>query len=164
MPDATDLDPDLLSSLELFNSHVEQTATEAKAAKIVAKAERRKDEAAARVRKLTNDNRATAEQKSEAEAAYREAVAELAARKDDPFGRPAGSPAPASAEADTDPPQDPTTDPGSAEADTDPPQDPTTDPGSAEADTDPPQDPTTEPGSAEGDTDPPQDPTTEPGS
>ncbi|MDH3705197.1 MAG: hypothetical protein OES57_03980 [Acidimicrobiia bacterium] len=86
MAEQTDLNPELLASLELFNAHLEQDAEAEKAAKAVAKAERRKDEAAARVRKLNDDPKATADEKAEAEAAYREAVAELAARTEDPLG------------------------------------------------------------------------------
>ncbi len=56
----------------------------------VRKAERAKDEAAARVRELASDPQATKEQREEAEQAYKEALAKLRALRD---GSEAGPPA-----------------------------------------------------------------------
>ncbi len=68
------LDNETRTALLLFNERLEASALQERAAKRVAKAERTKEAAAATVRKLGGDRDATAEQKAEAEAAYKEAV------------------------------------------------------------------------------------------
>ena len=67
------VDDETRAALLLFNERVEASAADERAKKRIRKAERAKDEAAARVRKLTDDPDATAEQRAEAEAAYKEA-------------------------------------------------------------------------------------------
>ena len=67
------VDDETRAALLLFNERVEATAAAERGKKRIAKAERAKDQAAATVRKVNNDPDATAEQKAEAEAAYKEA-------------------------------------------------------------------------------------------
>ncbi len=67
------VDDETRAALLLFNERVEASAAAERAKKRIGKAERAKDEAAAKVRKLNDDPDATAEQKAEAEAAYKEA-------------------------------------------------------------------------------------------
>jgi len=71
------VDNETRAALLLFNERIDEARAEERAAKRVAKAERQKDEAAGRVRKLGNDSSATAEQKAEAESAYKAAVEEF---------------------------------------------------------------------------------------
>jgi len=71
------VDDETRAALLLFNERIDEARAEERAAKRVAKAERDKDEAASRVRNLGNDSSATAEQKAEAEAAYKAAVEEF---------------------------------------------------------------------------------------
>jgi len=78
------VDDETRAALLLFNQRLEESAAEERATKRVAKAERAKDEAATRVRNLGNDSSATAEQKAEAEAAYKDAVDEFQRIKENP--------------------------------------------------------------------------------
>ena len=87
MADSSDLDDDLIRSLQLFNSRLQSATEQQRAERIVTKAERAKTDAANRVRNLSNDTSATAEARAEAEQAYRAAVDELAARRDNPLGQ-----------------------------------------------------------------------------
>ena len=99
------LDDETRAALLLFNERLEQTAAEERVAKRIAKAERAKDEAAGLVRKLGSDNSATAEQKSEAEAAYKAAVEDLARVKENPDPPPEAvdEPEPTEMSADEEP-------------------------------------------------------------
>ena len=78
------VDDETRAALLLFNERVEASAAEERAAKRVAKAERAKDEAAAVVRKLADNPNASAEDKAEAEVAYKAAVDNFQAIKADP--------------------------------------------------------------------------------
>ncbi|NNC79785.1 MAG: hypothetical protein HKN94_06480 [Acidimicrobiales bacterium] len=78
------VDDETRAALLLFNQRLEESAAEARAAKRIAKAERAKDEAASRVRNVGNDSNATAEQKAEAETAYKAAVDEFQRIKENP--------------------------------------------------------------------------------
>jgi len=72
------------AALLLFNERVEATARQERGAKRLAKAERAKDEATAVVRKLNGNPDASAEAKSEAEAAYKATLDTYNTLKDDP--------------------------------------------------------------------------------
>lgn len=65
------LDDETSAALTLFNEYVDADRERTRREKRIKKAERAKDEAAARVKKLAE--RGSAEEKAEAEAAYREA-------------------------------------------------------------------------------------------
>lgn len=78
------LDNDTRAALLLFNERLEATALRERGEKRVAKAERAKEQAAATVRKLSEDSNATAEEKAEAEAAYKAAVDEYNVIRADP--------------------------------------------------------------------------------
>ncbi len=78
------VDDETRAALLLFNERLEAAAAEERAAKRVAKAERAKTEAAATVRKLNDDPRASAEDKAEAEAAYKVAVDNFNTIRDNP--------------------------------------------------------------------------------
>lgn len=67
------VDDETRAALLLFNERVEATAAAERGKKRIAKAERAKADAAKAVRQLNNDPDATAEQKAEAEAVYKEA-------------------------------------------------------------------------------------------
>lgn len=67
-------DDETRAALLLFNERIEASAAEERAAKRIAKAERAKDQAAAVVRKFSDDPSASAEDKAEAEANYKAAV------------------------------------------------------------------------------------------
>jgi hypothetical protein len=96
------------AALLLFNERVEATAAQERGAKRVAKAERVKDEAAAVVRKLSENPDASAEAKSEAEAAYKTALDSHNTIKDDPTaGERSKKP---KAEATTEPATEPVAD------------------------------------------------------
>ena len=98
------VDDETRAALLLFNERVEATAAQERGAKRVAKAERAKDEAAAVVRKLSENADASAEAKSEAEAAYKAALDSYNTIKDDPTaGQPSKKP---KAEAATEPTAD----------------------------------------------------------
>ena len=71
------LDNETRTALLLFNERLDARALQQRGKKRVAKAERAKDAAAGAVRNLNNDPDATAEQKAEAEAAYKVAVDEF---------------------------------------------------------------------------------------
>lgn len=79
------VDDETRAALLLFNERVEAAAAQERGAKRVAKAERAKDEAAAVVRKVGENPNASAEEKAEAEAAYKVAVASFNTIKDDPL-------------------------------------------------------------------------------
>jgi len=97
------VDDETRAALLLFNERVEATAAQERGAKRVAKAERAKDEAAAVVRKLRDNPDATAEQKAEAEAAYKEAAA--------------AEPEPAETSADEEPAAEASAEPAAASSD-----------------------------------------------
>jgi len=78
------VDDETRAALLLFNERVEATALAERGAKRVAKAERAKDEAAAVVRKLSENPDASADAKSEAEVAYKAALESYNTIKDDP--------------------------------------------------------------------------------
>ena len=78
------VDDETRAALLLFNERVEANAAKERGTKRVAKAQRAKDEAAAVVRKLAENPGASAEEKAEAETAYKAAVASLTETKDDP--------------------------------------------------------------------------------
>ncbi len=67
------VDDETRAALLLFNERVEASAAKERGRKRVAKAERAKAEAAKVVRRVNDDPDATAEQKAEAEAAYKAA-------------------------------------------------------------------------------------------
>lgn len=69
---APKLDDETTAALTLFNEYVEADRERTQREKRIKKAERAKDEAAATVKKL--NERGSAEEKAEAEAAYREAA------------------------------------------------------------------------------------------
>ena len=101
------VDEETTKALFLFNKYIEDAAEKAKGERAVAKAERAKEEAAAHVRALNGNPNASGEEKSEADAAYRAAVDELAARQADPLGASTVAPAedaPAAEEASTEAP------------------------------------------------------------
>lgn len=79
------VDDETRAALLLFNERVEANAAKERGTKRVAKAQRAKDEAAAVVRKLAENAGASAEEKAEAETAYKAAVASLTETKDDPL-------------------------------------------------------------------------------
>jgi hypothetical protein len=79
------VDDETAAALKLFNSRLAKQADDERAAKRVERATRAKDAAAARVRELESDTKATAEQRSEAAAEYHGAVEALdRARKGEP--------------------------------------------------------------------------------
>lgn len=86
------VDDETRAALLLFNERIDEARAEERAAKRVAKAERDKDEAAGRVRNLGNDSSATAEQKAEAESAYKVAVEEFNRISEDPHAKVKKSP------------------------------------------------------------------------
>lgn len=71
------VDDETRAALLLFNERVEANAAKERGRKRIAKAERAKTEAAKKVRQLNDDPDATAEQKAEAEAAYKAASEEF---------------------------------------------------------------------------------------
>lgn len=95
------VDDETRAALLLFNERLEAAAADERATKRVAKAERAKDEAAAKVRKLESDSRASAEEKAEANEAYKLAVSDFNDLKADPHApeREAAAKAKADAEA-----------------------------------------------------------------
>lgn len=88
------VDDETRAALLLFNERVEASAAAERAKKRIGKAERAKDEAAARVRKLNEDPDATAEQKAEAEAAYKEASDNFQVVQANPLAHEKKKPAP----------------------------------------------------------------------
>ena len=86
------VDDETRAALLLFNERIDEARADERAAKRVAKAEREKDEAASRVRNLGNDSSATAEQKAEAESAYKSAVEEFNRISEDPHAKPVKTP------------------------------------------------------------------------
>ena len=93
------VDDETRAALLLFNERVEANAAAERAKKRIGKAERAKDEAAARVRKLNEDPDATAEQKTEAEAAYKEASDNFQVVQANPLAHEQKKPAPKAEEA-----------------------------------------------------------------
>jgi len=82
---AINVDDETAAALALFNARLVKQAEDERSAKRVERAIRAKDAAAARVRDLENDTKATAEQRTEAAAEYRRAVDSLdRARKGEP--------------------------------------------------------------------------------
>lgn len=73
-PAATSIDDETRRALALFNERLAKQAEDERAQKRVEKAVRAKDQAAAHVRALEADTKATAEQRAEAAAAYRAAI------------------------------------------------------------------------------------------
>lgn len=102
------VDDETRAALLLFNQRIEEARADERAAKRLAKAERAKTEAAAVVRELGNRSTATAEQKAEAEAAYKAAVDDFNRIAEDPHAEPdrveatAGDPAPEPTEVSAD--------------------------------------------------------------
>jgi len=94
------LDNDTRAALLLFNERLEEAAAQRRADKRVAKAERDKETAAALVRKLGDNPQATAEEKAEAEAAYKASVENYNLIKADPTAG-LDSPKPLSAPKDS---------------------------------------------------------------
>ena len=88
-PSAPPLDDETATALTRFNAYVEADRERQRREKALAKAERVKDEAAAAVRNL-NSSRASADEKTAAEAAYREAADALKRLRD---GTDKGAPA-----------------------------------------------------------------------
>ena len=82
------VDDETRAALLLFNERIDEARADERAAKRVAKAEREKDEAAGRVRSLGKDSSATAEQKAEAESAYKAAVEDFNRISEDPHAKP----------------------------------------------------------------------------
>lgn len=95
---APKLDDETTAALTLFNEYVEADRERTQREKRIKKAERAKDDAAAKVKKLTE--RGSAEEKAEAEQAYREAADRWKKLRDgeDPDEAP---PAEAEAQAET---------------------------------------------------------------
>ena len=91
------LDNDTRAALLLFNERLEETAALKRGQKRVAKAERAKESAAALVRKLGDNPNASAEEKAEAETAYKAAVENYNVIKADPDAE-VDSPKPPAAE------------------------------------------------------------------
>lgn len=89
------VDDETRAALLLFNERVEATAQKERGKKRIAKAERAKAEAAKKVRQLNDDPNATAEQKAEAEAAYKAASDNFMVVQANPF---ANDPKPKKAE------------------------------------------------------------------
>ncbi len=79
------VDDETRAALLLFNERVEASAAKERGAKRVAKAERLKDEAAATVRKLSDNPNASAEDKATAETAYKEALESYNTIRDNPL-------------------------------------------------------------------------------
>jgi hypothetical protein len=91
------LDADTAKALALFNQRLAQQADAERAQRRIDKATRAKDQAAARVRALENDPKATAAARAEAAEAYREALDELDRAKrgeEEPAAAPDGDDAP----------------------------------------------------------------------
>jgi hypothetical protein len=86
------VDDETRAALLLFNERIDEARADERAAKRVAKAERGKDEAASRVRSLGKDSSATAEQKAEAESAYKVAVEDFKRISEDPHAKPEKAP------------------------------------------------------------------------
>ncbi len=78
------LDNETRTALLLFNERLDARALAQRGKKRVAKAERAKEAAATNVRKLSENPNATAEEKAEAEAAYKAAVDEYNVIQADP--------------------------------------------------------------------------------
>jgi hypothetical protein len=91
------VDDETAAALALFNARLAEQAERERAQRRIDKAQRAKDDAAARVRALENDTKATAEQRTEAAAAYKAALEALERAKRGETG-----PAPADAPADGD--------------------------------------------------------------
>lgn len=96
----TQFDDETRAALLLFNERVEASAAEERAAKRIKKAERAKDEAAAVVRKVSENPNASAEEKAEAEDSYKAAVENYQVIRANPdAGQPEKKPKKAPAEA-----------------------------------------------------------------
>lgn len=115
------VDEETRAALLLFNERVASTAAEERAAKRIAKAERAKDDAAARVRTVNEDLGASSEAKAEAEAAYKAAVAELARITENPHERGRPKPRPEELATEDQPPtESPEPEPVEVSADEEP--------------------------------------------
>ena len=114
-------DNDALSAaLAQFNEGLKIQEAEAQAARAVEKAERKKQQAAADLKKVQGDPNASADDKSAAESAYREAVDEWNRRRSgDPDAEPA-SESDATPDADAPSESDATPDESAAGDDTSP--------------------------------------------
>lgn len=94
------VDDETANALALFNARLAALADQDKAERRVQKAVKAKDDAAARVRALESDTKATADQRAEAAAAYRAAVEAVErARTGEADPAPAASEAPSADEA-----------------------------------------------------------------
>jgi hypothetical protein len=100
---AVTVDDETAAALALFNARLSEQAERERTQRRIDKAQREKDAAAARVRELENDTKATAEQRSEAAAAYKAALDALErVRRGEPAEPPAAAPGTGSeTEADT---------------------------------------------------------------
>jgi hypothetical protein len=105
---AVTVDDETAAALALFNARLADQAARERAQRRVDKAQRDKDSAAARVRALENDTKATAEQRADAAADYKAALEALERAK---RGEPAGVDGPA-----PDAPESPPADTAEAEA------------------------------------------------
>lgn len=95
------VDDETRAALLLFNERIAEARADERAAKRVAKAEREKDEAAGRVRSLGNDSSATAEEKAEAESAYKAAVEDFNRITEDPHAEVKKPPPPKDPDVET---------------------------------------------------------------
>lgn len=93
------VDDETRAALLLFNERVEATAAAERGKKKIAKAERAKDEAAKEVRRVNDNPDATAEQKAEAEAKYKEASDHFQVVQANPLANEPKKPAPQTEEA-----------------------------------------------------------------
>ena len=108
------VDDETAAALAMFNARLAQQAEAERAQRRVDKATREKDQAAARVRALESDTKATADERAEAAAAYKASLEALERiKKGEPD--PPRAPAPA-AETETDAAAEPETD-AAADAD-----------------------------------------------
>ena len=118
MPDsdtAPKLDDETTAALTLFNEYVEADRERTQREKRIKKAERAKDEAAATVKKL--NERGSAEEKAEAEAAYREAAERWKKLRDGEEPDEAPTPAAKDGEAETEDTETPAESPAEEQAD-----------------------------------------------
>jgi hypothetical protein len=88
---AIGVDPETAAALALFNTRLSQQAEGERAQRRIDKATREKDQAAARVRALEKDTKATAEQRADAAAAYKAALEAIERAKNGDASRPDGA-------------------------------------------------------------------------
>src|SRR5690606_5237044 len=111
-----DVDDETAKALALFNQRLAAQAEAERAQKRIDRAARAKDAAAARVRALENDPKATLEQRNEAATAYRAALeAWERAKKGEPDRPKAGAAAKGADGADAEASGDAAAEPGAAD-------------------------------------------------